>query len=161
MRMTKSFIAGLALGAASLSLTGCGSGAPDEAVVPDAVPGLLVTNARMVLAPVQGNPAAIYFDLAYSGDRNIAVNRVLVDGAESTVMHDMSEWNGKMEMMEMPPIVLNSGESIAFEPGGKHIMVMGVSPEMSAGGTTEATIVVAGGDKVSFPVEIRAAGEDR
>lgn len=159
--MKKSFFAGLALGVATLSLTACGSDAPEETVAPDGVPGLSVTNARLVLPPVAGNPAALYFDLIYNGDRSLALNRVVVEGAESSMMHEMSEWAGKMEMMEMPPLVLTSGEAVAFEPGGKHIMVMGVSPELKAGGTTEATVVVAGGDKVSFPVDIRAAGEDR
>jgi copper(I)-binding protein len=161
-RMTKSFFAGLALAAATLGLTACGSGASDEAAVaPDGVPGLTATNARMVLAPVDGNPAAIYLDLAYNGDRNVAVNRADVEGAESAMFHEMGEWNGKMQMQEMLPFVMKSGETVTFEPGAKHIMVTGVSPELQPGGTTEVTIIIAGGDKLSFPVEIRGAGEDR
>lgn len=159
--MTKSFFAALALGTATMGLGACGGGASEETAVPDAVPGLSVENARMVLPAVEGNPAAIYLDLAYNGDRNVAVNRVAVDGADSAVMHEMGEWDGKMEMMEMLPIVMKKGDAVKFEPGAKHIMVMGVSPELQAGGTTEATFIVAGGDKLSFPVQIQAAGEDR
>jgi len=159
--MTKSLFAGLALGVAALGLSGCGGSAPEETAVPDAVPGLSVTNARMVLPAVEGNPAAIYLDLAYDGDRTPAVNRISVDGGESAVMHEMGEWNGKMEMMEMLPFVMRKGDTVKFEPGAKHIMVTGVSPELQAGGTTEATIIIAGGDKLSFPVKIQAAGEDR
>lgn len=159
--MTKSFFAALVLGVGTLGLGACGGGASEEAGVPDAVPGLSVANARMVLPAVEGNPAAIYLDLAYNGDRTPAVNRIVVDGAESAVMHEMGEWDGKMEMMEMLPIVMKKGDTVKFEPGAKHIMVMGVSPELKAGGTTEATFVVAGGDKLSFPVQIQAAGEDR
>ena len=159
--MRKSFIAGLALGVATLGLSACDSGAPEQTAAPEAVPGLEITNARLVLAPVAGNPAALYLDLAYNGDRTPALNRVVVDGAESAVMHEMGEWDGKMQMMEMLPVVMKKGDTINFEPGAKHIMVMGVSPELKAGGSTEATLIVAGGDKLSFPVEIRAAGEDR
>lgn len=159
--MTKSFFAGLALGAATLGLAACGGGATEEAAAPDAVPGLTVTNARMVLPAVKGNPAAIYLDLAYDGDRTPAVSRISVEGAESAVMHEMGEWNGKMEMMEMLPVVMKKGDMVKFEPGAKHIMVMGVSPELQAGGTTEATFIIAGGDKVTFPVQIQAAGDDR
>jgi len=161
-RMRKSFFAELALAAATLVLRACGGGASDEPVVaPDGVPGLTATNARMVLAPVDGNPAAIYLDLSYNGDRNVAVNRVDVEGAESAMFHEMGEWNGKMQMQEMLPFVMKSGETVTFEPGAKHIMVTGVSPELQPGGTTEMTIIIAGGDKLSFPAEIRGAGEDR
>ncbi len=159
--MTKSFFASLALGVATLGLSACGGGASEEAAVPDAAPGLSVTNARLVLPAVVGSPAAMYLDLAYDGDRTPAVNRIVVDGAESAVMHEMGEWDGKMEMMEMLPIIMKKGDTVTFEPGAKHIMVMGVSPELQAGGMTEATFVIAGGDKLSFPVKIQAAGEDR
>jgi len=159
--MTKSFFAALALGVGTLGLGACGGGASEEAAVPEGVPGLSVTNARMVLPAVEGNPAAIYLDLAYDGERTPAVNRVVVEGAESAVMHEMGEWDGKMEMMEMLPFVMKKGDTVKFEPGAKHIMAMGVSPELQAGGTTEATFIIAGGDKLSFPVQIQAAGEDR
>ncbi|MDZ4307368.1 copper chaperone PCu(A)C [Allopontixanthobacter sp.] len=159
--MTRSFFAALALTSATFALGACGGDAPQEAAAPDAVPGLSVANARMVLAAVEGNPAAIYLDLTYEGDKNVALNRVAVDGAESAVMHEMGEWDGGVQMMEMLPIVLKKGDTVKFEPGAKHIMVTGVSPELQAGGSTEATLIIAGGDKISFPVEIRGAGEDR
>lgn len=159
--MTKSFFAALTLTTATLALGGCGGGTQEEAAAPDAVPGLSVSNARMVLPAVDGNPAALYLDMTYAGDKDVAVNRVEVDGAQGAVMHEMGEWDGAMQMMEMLPVVLKKGDTLTFEPGAKHIMVEGVSPELQAGGSTEATIIIAGGDKISFPVEISGAGEDR
>ena len=159
--MTKSFFTALALTTATLALGGCGGGTQEEAVVPDAVPGLSVSNARMVLPAVDGNPAALYLDMSYEGNKNVAVSRVEVDGAQGAVMHEMGEWDGGMQMMEMLPVVLEKGDTLKFEPGAKHIMVEGVSPELQPGGSTEATVIIAGGDKISFPVEIRGAGEDR
>jgi hypothetical protein len=40
-------------------------------------------------------------------------------------------------------------------------MAMDVSPDLKPGGTTEATVIVSGGGRQSFPVEIRAAGDER
>lgn len=159
--MTKSLFAGVVLGIATLSLSACGGGTPDEVAAPDAAPGLSVTNARMVLAPVAGNPAAIYLDLSYGGEGSVTVDQVVVDGADSAMLHETMKSDDGMKMMAMSPLVINAGETVTFEPGAKHIMAMGVSPELQAGGSTEATIIVAGGDKLSFPVDIRGAGEDR
>ena len=36
-----------------------------------------------------------------------------------------------------------------------------LDPALKAGGTTEATIIVSGGKRHTFPVEIRAAGDER
>lgn len=160
--MGKSVFAGFALGIAALSVTACGSGADQTAATaPDGIPGLEVSNARMVLAPVAGNPAVVYLDLVYNGDRGLALSHASVEGAKRTVIHDMGNVNGKMQMMEALPIVLKKGEKISFAPGGKHIMAMDVSPDLKPGGTTEVTLIVSGGDKQSFPAEIRAAGDPR
>lgn len=155
----KSLIA-LALAGAPLALTGCGE-APVEKPVETGIPGMTVTNARMVLAPVAGNPAAVYFDLAYEGDRNVALNRAEVKGAKSAMFHDYGEYNLKVQMMEMLPVPLTKGTKLSFEPGKKHLMAMDVDPALKAGGKTEATIIVSGGGRHTFPVEIRAAGDER
>ncbi len=82
--MKSSVLAAAALSVAALGLVSCGDSAPEQPVeAPEGVPGLTVTNARLVLPPVEGNPAAVYFDLAYEGDRNVALTRAHVQGAES------------------------------------------------------------------------------
>jgi copper(I)-binding protein len=156
----RSFMA-LALAGASLSLTACGE---KPAAAPEAeagIPGMKISNARMVLAPVAGNPAALYFDLAYDGDRQIALNRAEVKGAKSAMFHDYGEYDFKVQMMEMLPVPLKKGDTIKFEPGGKHMMAMEPDPSLAPGRTTEATIIVSGGKRHTFPVEIRAAGDER
>ncbi len=160
--MKKSALAAILLAGSMPFLAACGGGTDDTAATaPDGVPGLSVTNAHMVLNAVSGNPAAVYFDLAYDGERPISLARASVEGAAVAEMHEYSEWEGAMQMMEMGPLTLEPGETYAFEPGGNHVMAMQPSETLQAGGTTEVTLIVAGGDKLSFPVEIRGAGEDR
>lgn len=151
----------IALLGATVALAGCG-GDPQPVVEEEAgIPGLEITNARVVLGPVEGNPAAVYFDLAYNGDRALTLRRADVDGAKSAMLHQYSEWDGEMQMMEAAPIALTGGTEISFEPGGPHVMAMNPSPELQPGGTTEVTLTVSGGDTITFPAEIRAAGENR
>jgi periplasmic copper chaperone A len=137
----RSFMA-LALAGAALSLAACGE-TPAEAPGAEAgIPGMKISNARMVLAPVAGNPAAVYFDLAYDGDRTVALNRGEVKGAKSATFHDYGEYDFKVQMMEMLPVPLKKGDTLEFKPGGKHLMAIDVDPSLKAGGTTEATIIV-------------------
>ena len=62
--------AGLAVAVLGLAACGGTAEAPAEAVAGQ-VPGLTISNARLVLAPVAGNPAAVYFDLAYEGEQGL------------------------------------------------------------------------------------------
>lgn len=160
--MKSSILAAAALSVAALGLVSCGDNASEQpAETPEGVPGLTVTNARLVLPPVEGNPAAVYFDLAYEGDRNLALTRAHVQGAESATLHEYGEWNKQVQMQEMLPLVLRKGDKVVFEPGAKHVMAMGVSPALQPGGTTEVTLTVSGGDKTTFDAEIRGPGEER
>lgn len=151
------------LGVISLSLALAGCSQSDQAVtsVDENPTGLVVTNARLLLPPVAGNPAAVYFDLKNEGKRAVAVRRADIADAKSTSMHDMMEYNREMTMADMGPLTVREGQTVSFVPGGKHVMAMDLSPELRAGSKTEMTLTIAGGDKVSVEVPVEAAGAER
>ncbi|MEE4200602.1 copper chaperone PCu(A)C [Erythrobacter sp.] len=151
----------LALAGAALTLTACEEEAAPPAPAADVVEGLTITDPRLVLAPVSGNPAAVYFDLAYDGTRALTLYDAEVEGAGSATIHQFGEYDFKVQMMEALPIPLTQGTEIAFEPGDYHVMAMEVSPELEAGGTAKVTLKLSGGGTHSFDAEIRAAGDER
>ena len=152
----------LVAGTAFIGACGGNSSQPAEGQAPEGAPGLTVQNARMIMPAVGGNPGVVYFDLANSSDRNYALRRADIEGAGRTEMHGTMEMSGgEMAMSETGQQTVMAGETFAFEPGGYHLMAFDLSPELSAGGTTEVTLTVAGGDKFSFEVPIQNAGDDR
>ena len=160
--MNFSRFAGLALIAAAVPLAGCSGGdAPAEAEASVNETGLEVSDARLVLPAVSGNPGAVYFTLENKGEKNVAVRRADVKGASSAMLHETAEWNKEMVMGEMGPPMLQPGDKIVFEPGGKHVMAFDLEPSLEAGGTTEMTLTVAGGKSMTAPVSIVGAGDER
>jgi periplasmic copper chaperone A len=152
--MTKSIWAALALAAAALVPTAC-SETPEQAeTAPDAPDGITVANGRLMLPAVKGNPGAVYFDVKNDSDRNLVVRAVSVAGAGSSEMHTKD-----MQMM-LQATVPPKG-STAFEPGGQHVMAMDLADTVAPGSQAEVTVTFVGGDKVSFPAEVRAAGDER
>lgn len=159
MRMTHAFAG--ALLTSTFTLAACSGG--EEAVVEDVdgIAGLEISNPRMVLAPVSGNPAAVYFDADYSGDRLIAISAASVEGAQDAMIHQYASDTFDNKMIDAPPQALRKGKPVSFEPGALHVMAMGVSPDLKPGDTTEITLTVSGGDKHSFKADILAAGDER
>ncbi|WP_407874247.1 copper chaperone PCu(A)C [Qipengyuania nanhaisediminis] len=153
----------VAMGAAALlTLSACGGEAEVAEAPPEGViEGVTIENARMVLPPVPGNPAAVYFDFSYEGDRAFSLGRVSVEGAESATMHQYGEYNFEMQMMDALPIPVSNGTTIEFKPGDYHVMAMDVSPEIEPGDTAEVTLTVSGGRQHKFDAEVRAAGDER
>jgi copper(I)-binding protein len=150
-----------AAAALSLALVACSQSDQETTAVDENPTGLTVSNARLLLPPVAGNPAAVYFELKNEGERAVAVRRADIADAKSASMHDMMEYNREMTMADMGPMTIKQGETIKFEPGGKHVMAFGLSPELKAGGRTEMTLTIAGGDKVSVEVPVQPAGAER
>lgn len=161
--MLKPLYAAFLLCGTGLALTACSEGGDAPAAESEAAEssGLTITNGRMMLPPVAGNPAAVYFDIAYEGEGETTIASAYVAGADRAELHDMSGSSGAMVMGQMAPLALQPGERASFEPGGKHVMAFDLSPELAAGGTTEVTLTLASGDKQSFAVTIQSAGDAR
>ena len=153
--------AATALALAAVSLAACSSQEqPVEQA--DANPtGLAVENARLILPAVSGNPGVIYFALKNDGDRAKSVRRADVADAGNAQIHDTMEQSGQMVMGELGQVTLQPGETMSFEPGGKHVMVFDIAPELTAGSSTEMTLTIVGGDKVTFDVPVEAPDAER
>jgi copper(I)-binding protein len=147
-----------------LAVSACSGGADEAAPAAAAsgtVEGLSVTNARLVLNAVKANPAAVYFDLSYAGDKGLTIRKAEVEGAGNTMMHDYAEYDYKMQMMEALPIALTKGTEVSFKPGSLHLMVMEPSPQWEPGGKVKVTLTMSGGATHTFEADIMAPGDER
>lgn len=146
----------------TLTLAACGNEAEAPAAAEaGVVDGLTVSNARLILAPVKGNPAAAYFDLSYEGEKGLTIRKADVAGAGSAMMHDYGEYDFKVQMMEALPVALKKGTEVSFKPGGLHVMAMEPSDTLEPGSKTQITLTMSGGATHTFEVDVRAAGDER
>ena len=147
--------------AASMVLAACSEEPAAPPPVEGVVPGIEVTNARLILPPVAGNPAAIYFDVVYNGERGVSISGAEVAGAGSTQVHDTMEYNFETTMGESGPIALPGGKAKTFEPGGLHIMAFDLDESVSAGDTVDVTLKISGGKTHVFNAKVKNAGDER
>ncbi len=144
---------------AALALSACQQ--PKETPVaektqpaPEAKPGIAVAQGRLILPAVTGNPGAAYLQIDNRAGANVVVSAISIDGAEKAEMHQtIGDAMTAVERVEIAP-----GTSITFEPGQLHVMAFNLASRLKAGGTTEATITFADGDKVTTPLKIEAMG---
>ena len=158
MRVFGALVAtGLAIG-----LVSCGgeTEAPEAEVAGDCPPGINVTDGWLALPAVSGNPAAVYFTLANETDGQVTIRTVDVLGADSALLHETATWSNEVDMQELFTLPAMAGETLEFEPGGKHVMAFDMGEGIEPGGETETTLTFVGGDKCSFPVTAYPAGQD-
>jgi copper(I)-binding protein len=94
------------------------------------VEGLVVRDAWARPA-LQGGNGAVYFVIRSSAADELV--GVTSDVAESVEMHE-SRMNGEvMEMRQLQSVPLGAGEQVMFEPGGFHIMLIGLRQDLQIG----------------------------
>ncbi len=158
--MRKPLMMAAAAACLPLLLGACGSEseAPVEAA-PEAPDGISVSDGRMNLPAILGNPAAVYFAITNGSEAPAILRAAYVDAAEEAMLHASVEVDGVMRMEHQESIAIAPGETVNFAPGGLHVMAMDLDPALEPGGTVEVTLTFESGDKVSFPVQIRAPGD--
>lgn len=81
--------------------------------------------------PVGAEVAAVYLKLtAAEADTLMSVATPIADRIE---MHSSSEENGMMKMRPMQWVPLEAGKVFSFEPGGAHLMLIGLRQPLVAG----------------------------
>ena len=121
---------------------------------PAAAATISAANGRLVLPAVKGNPGAAYFTIDNRTGTAVAVTSVAIDRAAKAEIHQTQ--GGTMtpvERLEAAP-----GKSVEFTPGGMHIMVFDLDPNLLAGGTAKLTVTFADGEKLAVPLTVEPAG---
>ena len=110
------------------------------------------------LAAVPANPSAAYFTIR-GGAKDETLTGVTAPAAQRTEMHESMTSGGMMTMAPLKLVAIRSGDSVSFAPGGKHVMLFALNPEVKPGGTTPLTFTFASGRKLTVAARVVGAGD--
>ena len=106
--------------------------------------GVKVENA-WVRATAPGQPVAgAFMNLTADADMTLVGGSSPV--AKRLELHFMKMENGVMEMRPMPAIPLPKGKTVSLEPGGLHVMLIGLKGRIKPGQKVPLTLLLKGGD---------------
>lgn len=110
------------------------------------------------LPAVKGQPAAAYFTLHGSG-RDMTLISINTEYAIRSEMHESMRAGGMSSMKPIDHLALPAGGTIEFKPGGKHVMLYDVNPDIGPGRTMALTFTFGDGTRLSYPALVIAAGD--
>jgi copper(I)-binding protein len=122
-------------------------------------PQLRVSDGWVRLSPLPDRPSAAYFTI-HGGPAPAELISVRSTVAIRTEIHDMV-MDGNV--MRMRPITGNvpvpALGTVAFAPGGKHIMLFNVNPGIKPGSAMPFIFTFADGTRISYNARAQAAGD--
>jgi periplasmic copper chaperone A len=126
--------------------------------------GAVTVNDPYVRATPPGQPNSAAFMGLINGT---GAPRALVGGhsdvAEVVELHTHTMEDGMMKMRRVERIVLPAGEAVALEPGGLHVMLIGLKRGLNPGDRIDLTLDLDDGGvvRVQAPIrEVQAKGQD-
>ncbi|WIO74070.1 copper chaperone PCu(A)C [Porticoccaceae bacterium LTM1] len=98
---------------------------------------------------------AAFFTLDNKSDQTCHLVAATADNVERAELHNHILEDGLMKMREVDKVVVPAGEQTIFKPGGLHIMLYGVSRNMSHGDKIQLTLEFEDCDNLAVDAEVR------
>ena len=109
------------------------------------------------LPAVKGQPAAAYFTL-HGGGKDSTLISVTTEYAIRSELHESMKMGGMSSMKPVDHLPLPADGTLEFKPGGKHLMLYDVNPEIVPGRTLALTFTFSDGTRLEYPALVIAAG---
>lgn len=97
-----------------------------------------------------------YMTLVNASSEEVALVKVESEAFENIEVHEMISVDGMMEMREVTDMAIPAKGQIYFEPGGKHLMLIGPKEQFKKGQQVDMTLTFKSGKKQTVSVQVAA-----
>lgn len=122
-----------------------------------ATEGVEVRDAWARPAAQGGNGAGYLIIRSAAADELLSVASNI---AEAVEMHESTMSGDVMEMHQLQSVPLNAGEDVIFEPGGLHIMLIGLKQDLKPGEEFEITLQFKNSEDLKVSVTVQDTPPD-
>jgi copper(I)-binding protein len=153
--MTRAIALLAALGAIALGAVACGPVATTSPT--PASGGPLTVTGAWVRAAGAGTESAAYFTIVNSKSAQDELVGVSTDVAQSADVHQTStDASGMTGMQPVPSLDIPGGGTVAFAPGGYHVMLTNLKTALAVGDQVRLTLTFQNAGVVTVIADVRA-----
>jgi len=120
--------------------------------------GLEVRQVLSPEAPPGASVHAAYLVLENTGAAPRRLVGVQAEGYARAEIHETRMVDGVMSMAPIAELSIPAGGTVAFEPGGLHVMLMGPDGARAQGDTVPLALIFADGTRIEAGAEVVARG---
>ncbi len=115
---------------------------------------LSISNPVIRAVPPNSANSAVYLLITNCGKDDKQLVAVSTPVAKMSELHRTVDRDGMMVMVRQEAVPLPAGESVSFEPGGLHLMLMGLKKNLVEGEWLPVTITLSDGENMSFVAQV-------
>ena len=106
-----------------------------------------------------GRSAAGYFSVTNHGATADSLVAIRTDFPRSEVHGTETDASGVSRMSRVPALEIPAGGTVTLQPGGLHVMLMGLDHPLAAGDEVAATLVFENAGEVAVVFQVQARGK--
>ncbi|RZU99704.1 copper chaperone PCu(A)C [Spiribacter vilamensis] len=99
---------------------------------------------------------AVYFELTNDSPRSNALVGVSTERAPRAELHRTIEEGGNSRMVHTPRVAIPAESEVIFEPGGRHVMLMGIETALTEGERFTIRLETEDGGELAVEVQVLA-----
>jgi copper(I)-binding protein len=99
--------------------------------------------------------SATFFNIVNNTDKNVELVAAKSDVAERTELHNHVNEDGMMKMRQVEKVMINAHGQTTLQPGGYHVMLLGLKAPLIEGQTINLTLYFDNGDEVKLTVPVQ------
>jgi len=140
------------------SLSALAAALMSAAVWAGEAPDLVIEDAWIRALPPTVKNTAGYLSVTNNTDSVQAVVAARSEIADKVELHTTVREDGMVRMQKLPGVPLAVGETVAFAPGGAHLMLLGLAYAPAPGDNIEICLILASGDEACTEASVRRDG---
>lgn len=115
---------------------------------------VLVKNAQIRLLPPGVPNTSIYFEIENTNEQPLVLLGGSTTIADSVEIHRHIMTDDSMRMERQNELVVASGKTVTFAPGGLHLMVFGLHQPLVEGQFVPVSLITKSGEIVPFDAKV-------
>lgn len=116
---------------------------------------IMVEGAWVRLPPPVADTAAAYMTIRNRGDKDVEITAIETAIATNPEFHSM-DMDGEMMMMKkMEKVIVPAHGGISFDPGGNHLMLIGLTRTLKTGEHLMMTLKTSDGESIMVHAEVK------
>jgi copper(I)-binding protein len=116
---------------------------------------LIVSDQYVRATPPHTKNSAAFLTLKNGTRNDIKLVSANSDIAERTELHTHTKENGMMKMRQVENILIKANSSTILQPGGYHIMFLGLKNDLAEGQIVNITLYFDNGEEIAIKAPIK------
>ena len=116
----------------------------------------LTVNGQYVRAtPPHAKNSAAFFTISNHTNQSVKLVAVSSDTADRVELHSHIKEDGMMKMRQVKEVVINANSSTTLQPGGYHVMFLGLKNNLKEGQNVNITLSFDNGNQVNIDAPVQ------